>query len=62
MIEKSAAFLSHGSLPGLRDLNRTRIVEFSSLPQTARLVPSKLHTETNLAIRTLVLAIVPTTG
>ena len=54
MIEKSATSLAAGCVGGLLDLNHTSINNLASVLQIAKFVPSLPRTETNFAIRTLV--------
>ena len=54
MIEKSDTSCAAWVWSGLLDLNHTRITKLSSVLQIAKFVPGKPQTETNFAIRTLV--------
>ena len=53
MIEKSAPSRWARFVSGLLDLNHTRIINFASVLQIAKFVPSSPHNETSFAIRTL---------
>jgi hypothetical protein len=53
MIEKSAKSGQARFVSGLLDLNHTRNLDFASVLQIAKFVPSEPQTETNFAIRTL---------
>ncbi len=53
MIEKSATSGRATFVSGLLDLNHTSNLDFASVLQIAKFVPSSRHSKTNFAIRTL---------